>query len=142
MLFHWLLLYFSTQDYVKSLYGICQCYMPWIMTYVQLLLWYIVCYSNYISRSTILNRLLPQADRELVSQGQKAAKLEDSANTIRKLYAVTIGDRSPLEYSKKLGALHLVNSLLRIYFKVSLPPLYIVVFSSLYSWKIWNQERL
>jgi hypothetical protein len=65
-----------------------------------------------------LRAIATMADRELVSQGQKAAKLEDSANTIRKLYAVTIGDRSPLEYSKKLGALHLVNSLLRIYFKL------------------------
>jgi hypothetical protein len=59
-----------------------------------------------------------QADKELVSKGQKACKLEDAANSLRKLYAVTIGDRSPLEYSKKLGALPLVNSLFRIYFKV------------------------
>lgn len=65
-----------------------------------------------------LRAIATLADKELVGKGQKASKLEDSANTLRKLYSITIGDRSPLEHSKKLGALHLVNSLFRIYFKL------------------------
>lgn len=58
------------------------------------------------------------ADEALAKGGQKADRLEDAARVLNRCFQATITDRAALEASKRWGALHVINSLLKIYFRL------------------------
>jgi len=66
-----------------------------------------------------LRQIAKLADKELLQQGKKPTLLEDAARVLNRCFTVTITDRAPLDQSKKMGALHIINSLFGIYFQLN-----------------------
>lgn len=49
-------------------------------------------------------------------------KLEDAARQINRVFSLCVGDRSPIEESRKWGAYYIANLQFKTYFKVSIMP--------------------
>jgi hypothetical protein len=59
---------------------------------------------------------------DIVSSVEKNAKLEDCARLLNRTFAMCLGDRSPLEKSRKWGTYYTANLLFKTYFKVRSRP--------------------
>ena len=68
-----------------------------------------------------LRDLAIRADYSLRSRNEKPNKLEDSARILNRSFTLCITDRNPLEQSRKLGTLYIINLLFKAYFKVRGP---------------------
>ena len=66
-----------------------------------------------------LRRAAARADAQLTSKGEKACKLVEAARILQKSFQITVTDRAALGESKKWGALHVINQLFKIYFRLN-----------------------
>ncbi|KAL9647556.1 hypothetical protein ABK040_006912 [Willaertia magna] len=70
---------------------------------------------------TFANKALSSlgSGEEEVKEESEEGPLEKSARLLQRGFGICAADRSPLDFSKKWSALHIVNNLLRIYFQLN-----------------------
>ncbi|KAN0067564.1 hypothetical protein V8E54_014433 [Elaphomyces granulatus] len=56
---------------------------------------------------------------DLVSNGEKNAKLEDAARTINRMFTLCLSDRAPMDESRKWGIYNTTNLLFKTYFRLN-----------------------
>lgn len=56
---------------------------------------------------------------DVVSNAEKNANLEDAARTINRMFTLCLGDRAPIEESRKWGIYETTNLLFKTYFKLN-----------------------